>query len=437
MQPVHVFIILLWVGFSPACALKGFRSDPVGIWAQTSPDRSCAVNNERISKIDTRHEETVDACRISCERHGTCIAVDFYWKNSTCDLYDAACVTPLAVTDDASSFRMVRKPKWKVISKSAACQENKEGFEPFDEQEDVASLQECKNLCAQRARCKAVDYFDHLEVCSFYEEACETPQTIRNDAASYRIVAQTQALTVKEQKREMVEQAKQKSAWSMIKEDAGCEENDEGIKPLSRQKEYSLFACQKRCQQDPRCTAVDFSVGSKGGGDSLKAARSYCTLFAQPCLMPKKIGGASSWQLNTAPLEWGVISRARACQDNDEGIVALDAGVKEDVVPGPANLGATGPLRLESPEKRTRMRLSDCKKACEVEPSCVAIDFFYSSSTCTLYPSACVVPKSTHDGASSHQIIRMPQKTETTQVKENSGFSVSAEKVDRSFRFAL
>lgn len=436
MQPVHLIIALLSHAPSTASAVKAFQIDTVGLgWVTTSPDRSCAKNNEEISKIETRQEETVDACRTSCERHGTCIAVDFYWQNSTCDLYDAACVTPLTTSDGASSFRMVRKPKWGVISRSAACQENDEGFEPFHEQEGVTSLQECKNACAQRARCKAIDYFDHLEVCSFYEEACKTPKTLRSDAASYFIKEQTQALTVMDMKRAAVDEAKTKHAWTAIAEDAGCEDNDEGIQPLERAKEYSLFACQKRCEDNKRCTAVDFSVGSKGGGDS--EARSYCSLFAKQCSRPRKTEGASSWRLDAAPLEWGIISRARACQDNDEGIVALDAGVKENAVPGPANLGAPGPLRLEDASKRTRMRLSDCKRACEAEPSCVAIDFFYSSSTCSLYPAACIAPKSTHDGASSHQIMRMPPKSDTTQVKENSGFSVSSEKVDRSFRFAL
>lgn len=414
---------------------------------QTSADRSCAVNNEQISKIGTRHAETIDACRTSCERDGACIAVDFYWQNSTCDLYDAACMTPLAAADGASSFRMVRKPKWGVISRSAACQENDDGLEPFEEQEGVVSLQECKNSCAQRARCKAIDYFDHLEVCSFYDEACRTPKTFRADAASYRILTQTQAMTVMELKRANIDQAKVKHAWSAIKEDTGCENNNEGIKAFDRKPEYSLFACQKRCEEDRRCSAVDFVVGSQGESlyvsnhDSHDAtATSYCLLFAQPCSRPQQAGGvksASSWRLDMAPMEWGVISRARACQDNDEGVVAMDVGFKEDVVPGPANLGAPGPLRLASPEKRSRMRLSDCKRACETEPSCAAVDFFYSSSTCTLYSAACITPRSEHDGASSHQILRMPLKSEKVQIKENSGFSISAEKVNRDFRFAL
>lgn len=438
MQPVHVLIL----ASLPSLCAAGFRSDPLGIWMQTSPDRSCAVNKDGIQKIDTRHEETIDACRTSCERHGTCIAVDYYWKNSTCDLYDAACMSPLASDGGASSFRMVRKPTWGVISRSAACQQNAEGFEPFDEQNGVVTLEECKNACAQRARCKAVDYFDQLEVCSFFEEACRTPQTVRSDAASYRIVTQTQALTVTELKRANIDQAKKKHAWSTIREDAGCEENDEGIEPIDRKPEYSLFACQKRCEDDKRCTAVDFAVGSAQNSDDFtlapkSKAGSYCVLFAKQCSRPLKTGGASSWRLDAASLEWGIISRARACQDNDEGIVALDVGIKEDVVPGPATLGAPGPLRLASPEKRNRIRLADCKRACEVEPSCVAVDFFYSSSTCTLYPAACVAPKAVHDGATSHQIIRLQPPREKTTVKEDSGFSVSAEKVASNFRFAL
>jgi hypothetical protein len=272
-----------------------------------------------------------------------------------------------------------------------------------------------------------------MELCSFYEEACRTPKVFRSDAASYRIVAQTQALTVLDIKRANLEQAKTKHAWSPIKQDAGCEENNEDIKPYDRQPEYSLFSCKKRCEEDLRCTAVDFAVEKGRGADDDSHARSYCLLFAKQCSRPLKTGGAS-WRLDTAPMDWGVVSRARACQDNDEGIVAMDVGVREDVVPGPANFGAPGPLRLASPEKRSRMRLSDCKRACEAEPSCAAIDFFYSSSACNLYSAACIAPLSSHDGASSHQILRTPAKSETTQVKENSGFSVSSENIDRSFR---
>lgn len=434
MQPVHLLILASVPSLCAAGFQAGYQGDASGVWTQTSADRSCAVNNEQITKIDTRHEETIDACRTSCERHGMCIAVDYYWQNSTCNLYDAACTSPLGVADDASSFRMLRKPKWGVISKSAACQENDEGLQPFEEKEGVVSLQECKTACAMRARCKAIDYFDHLEVCSFYEEACRTPKVFRSDAASYRVLSQTQALTVQELKRVNLDQAKTKHAWSAIKEDAGCEDNNEGIKPFEKKPEYHLSACQKRCEADLRCAAVDFSVGSRGNGEEL--GRSYCILFAKQCSRPLKTG-ASSWRVDTTPMEWGIISRARGCQDNNEGIVALDVGVKEDVVPGPANFGAPGPLRLASPEKRSRMRLSDCKRACEAETSCAAIDFFYSSSTCNLYSAACMDPQSSHDGASSHQIVRMPPKSEITQVKENSGFSVSAEKIDRSFRFAL
>merc|ERR1712113_731202 len=69
---------------------------------------TCISNRENITPFKETQQVSLETCKLLCENHGKCTAVDWYSKTMTCLMYQDACTTPTADHDGGVSLRVVR-----------------------------------------------------------------------------------------------------------------------------------------------------------------------------------------------------------------------------------------------------------------------------------------------------------------------------------------
>merc|ERR1719356_1529991 len=121
------------------------RDEPyAATWRVTSASKACEGNAENIKPHHSLGATTLVDCMRFCEGNWGCLAVDYYVQTQHCNLYRAACMTPSADHDGASSYRISRNVFWEPISTTAAC---KGSADVFKELGHISSLKQCQQLC--------------------------------------------------------------------------------------------------------------------------------------------------------------------------------------------------------------------------------------------------------------------------------------------------
>merc|ERR1712039_688905 len=107
------------------------------IWSVIDSSLTCISNRENIVPFKETQQASLDTCKLLCENHGKCTAVDWYSKTRICLMYQDACTTPTADHDGGVSLRVVRADllpptgsETKVLGDSASATVSGQGSTP-------------------------------------------------------------------------------------------------------------------------------------------------------------------------------------------------------------------------------------------------------------------------------------------------------------------
>lgn len=181
---------------SPGASVSEMKR--IGNWEPIDEHQSCQKNSEGIKPDVTYEASNLDHCKQRCKRRAKCIAVDYYQRTGTCNLYSEACHRPMEKKDGSSSHMITRAGlKFHVIHTMAACEDNEQGVQFVASSRHTnhnrahlvagGDLKSCKRACARRIDCMAFDFFRETGECNLFHEACTIPLTQSDGASSYRL----------------------------------------------------------------------------------------------------------------------------------------------------------------------------------------------------------------------------------------------------------
>mmetsp|Transcript_61331 Transcript_61331/g.109287 ORF Transcript_61331/g.109287 Transcript_61331/m.109287 type:complete len:777 (-) Transcript_61331:67-2397(-) len=323
---------------------------------------------------------------------------------------------------------------WKVISDTAACEENGENITVRKGQAGI-SLPLCRAWCMAWETCEGVDFYKSTGWCNVYDKICKGPKLTKDGASSFRL--HRKASFLQQSNSGVVRKAEQRTPpdqppklWIPISETAACEENREGIRYTAHRPGYTVDTCKVDCENTENCRAIDFYKET-----------GWCIFYDRPCTTPGRVlSGSSSYRLlveddkSEAPAMmqsnsdsehhsqsessaehiskvWLPISTSKACEDNHEGIAFMDHA------PG--------------------FTIDTCKKHCEETEKCVAVDFYSESTWCILYDKACKAPLRSMSGSSSHRLGVEAQRPEPAAMMQTAKFPTGSSSTRDVERFMM
>ncbi|KAJ9460784.1 hypothetical protein DIPPA_70051 [Diplonema papillatum] len=181
-------------------------------WELRSEGASCSNTSNAVSAA------TLGSCLSVCESTAGCVAVDYFCRDSACNLHSSLCTTDDQMDSNTSSIWLLAmslpvlpiyespigscsscnadaagsdecegdamKNSWRPISNTKAC-EGSSSVALLESFRGKANLQECMMLCDTNIDCHAVDWFCLTKRCDLYDMPCSNPTVTRHGAASF------------------------------------------------------------------------------------------------------------------------------------------------------------------------------------------------------------------------------------------------------------
>jgi len=252
-------------------------------WEVLSTTAACATAKH---VHEQRGVQYSSACKDLCERRSGCLAVDFYRSLGLCRLFTEACASPQIRRDGSESYAIRRSVAWAQTKVGKGCESNEDRVQILDKQSQKdGGAGACKSWCANKEKCRGVDYYEKTGWCMLYEHACVRPKAAHDGVSSWHVVregmeqptsAPTSGLLRREKEVMQKFGADRADIWSAIDSKKACQQNDEGIKHFSEIQgnggDFGLTECQQMCENHGKCTAVDWYRGTQ-----------YCMLYEDAC----------------------------------------------------------------------------------------------------------------------------------------------------------
>eukprot|EP00929_Paragymnodinium_shiwhaense_P106306 TRINITY_DN7158_c0_g1_i1.p2 TRINITY_DN7158_c0_g1~~TRINITY_DN7158_c0_g1_i1.p2 ORF type:complete len:579 (+),score=178.56 TRINITY_DN7158_c0_g1_i1:82-1737(+) len=274
------------------------------VWETISEKAACKGSVDLFK--EKGHVASLELCKRLCENRASCLAVDYYPVTQVCQMYQEACTSPSFVQDGSQSYRIARGLNWLLTDEGKGCESNNDRV-VFKQKKHMpnAKLDDCKKWCEHRSDCRAVDWYAETSWCVLYDDACTHPLSTADGVQSWRV--QREGLPKVQGNKKLglmrredasaaaaAEDAGTQAAsslWSTIDAQNACQASKEGVQHFKEFKGddggFALRDCQQLCENNGRCTAIDFYRTTR-----------YCLLYEQACTEPSaNHDGASSMRI--------------------------------------------------------------------------------------------------------------------------------------------
>ena len=376
--------------------------------------------------------ESLQACKDLCAKTRECVALTLFHKSKAnwCAIYSRFCDNPFKHVSARIAYRIERKTiseaeavesKPKMANAMAAtptittalaartgsssstatlnsstaaqaattavfellegrnvCQEG--DFETLtDISDSVEKLQDCKDLCAQTAKCVAFTMFAKSKAswCSIHSRFCDNPYVRFNARIVYRVRREAIAQKTAASNTALSSSETTSAVFQLLKGNNVCYEKDMVTLVDVSDSVANLQACKDLCAQTRECVALTLYS---------KSESKWCSIHSQFCDTP--------YTRHKARITF-LVTRNGGYKD--------DKPITQQLPPLPPLYPyfelVEGDNICERSSVEMAMQISDfvatvsaCKDICAANDNCEAIAFFNKNQFCTIYTKFCDNP---------------------------------------------